>query len=93
MWKTKSHSTHMWLYSFKKLVRPTGVHTIRQSKNFNSRKYVTPNICNKFKKPKTDLADWNKWKITVKNFYKNNALSPVFVEKPFDIRPYIYISL
>lgn len=44
-------------------------------------------------KPKTDLNDWIKWKVFVRNFYKSNVISPVLVKKPLDNRPYISITL
>lgn len=41
-------------------------------------------------------SDWRKWLKTVNEFYKNspkNEISPLFVKKPLDNRPYISISL
>lgn len=79
----------------------------RQANSFNghifscSYKNQTKNILSRHDihlrtKPETDISDWTNWKMTVKDFMKNKILpqtAPVFIEKSFDNRPYISVTL
>lgn len=44
-------------------------------------------------KPRTDLKDWESWKLKVKNFRSVPDVKPLFVQVPFDNRPYVNVKL
>lgn len=51
---------------------------------------------NHFDKYKQQHVDWQNWLKTVSEFYKNShnkELSPLFVKKPFDNRPFIQVKI
>lgn len=41
-----------------------------------------------------DSSDWERWKLIIKNFYKNShSVLPITVNKVWDNRPYIFVKL
>lgn len=40
-----------------------------------------------------DFKEWNNWKQTVKSFYRNESLLPLFINKSHDNRPYILVQI